>query len=105
MDSLPQRPRHYQIAVLLSLLFYGVGWLQFGVAINQIVILLIAALLTRYICTKLAQLPAFDARCPLISGLSLCLLLPTNSILVLIVSAILTIASKVRYQVEAQTYL
>jgi len=87
-------PRHYQISVLLSLLVYGVSWLQFEIDLNQIVILLGAAMLTQFICTRLRRLPAFDGRSALISGLSLCLLLRTNSFPLLVVSAVVTIVSK-----------
>ena len=87
-------PRHYQILVLLSLLVYGVSWLQFEIAFNQIVILLGGAVLTQCMCTRLRRLPTFDPRSPLISGLSLCLLLRTNDIPLLVLSVIVTILSK-----------
>ncbi len=87
-------PRHYQIAVLTSLLLYGVGWLGFDIAWPQIVISLGVALLTQYACTLIFGLPAFDPRSPLISGLSLCLLLRANSYLPIFVAAVITIASK-----------
>jgi enediyne biosynthesis protein E5 len=87
-------PRHYQILVLLSLLVYGVSWLQFEIGLNQIVVLLGGAILTQCICTRLPRLPTIDPRSPLISGLSLCLLLRTNSIPLLVLSVIVTIISK-----------
>ncbi len=55
-------PRHYQILVLLSLLLYGVCWLQFEISLDQIVILLGGAVLTQCICTRLRRLPTFDLR-------------------------------------------
>ncbi|TMB74695.1 MAG: hypothetical protein E6J54_02260 [Deltaproteobacteria bacterium] len=87
-------PRHYQIAVLSSLLFYGVGWLEFDIAWPQILISLGTALITQYVCTRIRRLPSFDPRSPLISGLSLCLLLRTNSLALAFLTAALTIASK-----------
>ena len=87
-------PRHYQIAVLSGLLIYGVGWLSFDVGWEQIAILLATVLASQYLCGKFAGLPAFDPRSPLISGLSLCLLLRANSALLIIVTAVITIASK-----------
>jgi Na+-translocating ferredoxin:NAD+ oxidoreductase RnfD subunit len=87
-------PRHYQIAVLASLLIYGIGWLGFDVGWEQVAILLAAALCTQYLCGKIAGLPAFDPRSALISGLSLCLLLRTHEPLLLIATAVVTIASK-----------
>ena len=74
-------PRYYQIAALSSLLIYGVGWLGFDIEWPQIVISLGTVLITQYACTRLFRLPSFDPRSPLISGLSLCLLLRTNSLL------------------------
>src|SRR5207249_9510466 len=52
-------PRHYQIAVLSSLLFYGVGWLEFDIAWPQILISLGTALITQYVCTRIKRLPSF----------------------------------------------
>ena len=93
-DCLPRDPRYYQIAVLSSLLIYGVGWLGFDVGGSQITILLGSVLLTQFLCGKFFAASSFDPRSALISGLSLCLLLRTNSILLLIVTAVVTIASK-----------
>ena len=87
-------PRHYQIAVLGALLIYGVGWLNFDTARREITILLGTALLTQFLCGKFFSVSAFDPRSALISGLSLCLLLRTNSTLLLILTAVVTIASK-----------
>jgi enediyne biosynthesis protein E5 len=90
----PSDPRYYQIAVLSSLLIYGVGWLRFDIEWPQIVISLGTVLLTQYACTRMFRLPAFDPRSPLISGLSLCLLLRTNSLLLVFLTAVITIVSK-----------
>ena len=87
-------PRHYQIAVLAALLIYGVGWLSFDTARREITLLLGTALLTQFLCGKFFSVSAFDPRSALISGLSLCLLLRTNSTLLLILTAAITIASK-----------
>jgi len=87
-------PRHYQIAVLASLLIYGVGWLAFDVNGRQIFVLLGSVLMVQYFCTGFFTASRFDPRSALISGLSLCLLLRTNSELLLMVTAMVTIASK-----------
>jgi enediyne biosynthesis protein E5 len=87
-------PRYYQIAVLSSLLIYGVGWLEFDIGWSQIVVSLGIALLTQYACSEIFRLPSFDPRSPLISGLSLCLLLRTNSLLLAFLTAVVTIVSK-----------
>ena len=87
-------PRYYQIAVLASLLIYGVGWLSFDTGGHEIAILLCSVLLTQFFCNKFLAATPFDPRSALISGLSLCLLLRTNSVPLLIVTAMVTIASK-----------
>jgi Na+-translocating ferredoxin:NAD+ oxidoreductase RnfD subunit len=91
---LPRDPRYYQIAVLSALLIYGMGWLGFDVDWPQVAILLGTVLLTQYVRGKAAGLPAFDPRSPLISGLSLCLLLRTNSPILMVAAAVITIGSK-----------
>ena len=90
----PRDPRYYQIAVLGSLLVYGVGWLAFDIGAREIAILLSTSLLTQFLCGKFLAGTPFDPRSALISGLSLCLLLRTNSVPLLIVTAAITIGSK-----------
>jgi len=60
------------------------------------------ALVTQYVCSRVWRLPAFDPRSALISGLSLCLLLRTNSLLVASVAAVVTIASKFLLRVNGK---
>jgi Na+-transporting NADH:ubiquinone oxidoreductase subunit NqrB len=87
-------PRLYQILVLSSLLVYGVVRLDLEVRAPMAAALLGTALLTQYAGTRLWRLPAFDPKSALISGLSLCLLLRTNSILLAVAAAAVTIAGK-----------
>jgi Na+-transporting NADH:ubiquinone oxidoreductase subunit NqrB len=87
-------PRLYQILMLSCLLVYGVTRLDLEVRPGRAVLLLGLALLTQYACTRLWRLPAFDPRSALISGLSLCLLLRTNSAWLAVLAAVVTIASK-----------
>jgi len=87
-------PRLYQIATLASLLAYGLVRLDFEIPLVQAGTLLGTSLLTQYVCTRTWGLPAFDPRSALISGLSLCLLLRTNSLVLAVVAAVVTIASK-----------
>jgi Na+-transporting NADH:ubiquinone oxidoreductase subunit NqrB len=93
MDRL-RDPRLYQIAVLSSLLLYGVLRLDLEVTAPRAAVLLGTALLCQLACSRLWRLPAFDPRSALISGLSLCLLLRTNSLLFAALAAVITIASK-----------
>jgi enediyne biosynthesis protein E5 len=87
-------PRLYQILVLSCLLAYGVLRLDFEVRPGRALLLLGTALAAQYACTRLWRLPAFDPRSALISGLSLCLLLRTNSATLAVAVAVATIASK-----------
>ena len=87
-------PRVYQIFVLGSLLGYGMLVLDFEIAGDRAATILAVALLTQYGCTRLWHLPAFDPRSALISGLSLCLMLRTNSVGLALTATIITIASK-----------
>jgi enediyne biosynthesis protein E5 len=87
-------PRLYQILVLASLLAYGVTRLDLEIRPGRALALLGTALLTQWACTRIWRLPAFDPRSALISGLSLCLLLRTNSMALAVAAAVVTIASK-----------
>jgi enediyne biosynthesis protein E5 len=87
-------PRHYQVALLAALLVYGLFGLDFEVGGAQAGAMVGTALAIQYICTRIWKLPAFDPRSALISGLSLCLLLRTNSLSIAIATAAVTIASK-----------
>src|SRR5678816_1098834 len=71
-------PRLYQISVLASLLVYGMAWLGLDIHPGRAVTILAAALLTQLAAITFTELPRFDPRSALISGLSLCLLLRTN---------------------------
>ena len=87
-------PRYYQIAVLSSLVCYGLFVLAFDVSLRDVAVILSTVLLTQFACTKFLQLPHFEPKSGLISGLSLCLLLRTNSVALLVCAAIVTIVSK-----------
>jgi len=87
-------PRWYQIVALTGLVIYGMTGLAFDLSIPQAVASVSVAIATQYACTRLWRLPAFDARSALISALSLCLLLRTNSLLLAAAAAVVTILSK-----------
>ena len=87
-------PRHYQIATLACLLGYGILALDFEIAAGRAIAILTTALTTQYLCTRLFKLPSFDPRSPLISGLSLCLLLRTNAAALAIAAAAIAVSSK-----------
>jgi Na+-transporting NADH:ubiquinone oxidoreductase subunit NqrB len=90
-------PRLYQIGTLASLLLYGMGWLDFDITPDRVVLLLATALATQWTCDRLADRAASfpsNARSALISGLSLCLLLRTNRAELAALAAIVTIGGK-----------
>jgi len=95
-NQAPKRldPRFYQIASLSTLLLYGLLWLHFDVSAWQIAITIGTALLTQYAGTRFYHLPSFDPRSPLISALSLCLLLRTNGLAVAALASFIAIGSK-----------
>ncbi len=93
--TLPRRdPRLYQIAALSLLLFYGWVGLKFELSFAQAAVTIAVALAVQVACTWFWKLPAFDPRSALISGLSLCLLLRSNSLWLAAAAAAVTIASK-----------
>src|SRR5436309_9256542 len=98
MDGILRRltldPRHYQTAVLASLLGYGLIGLDFEISPENAIAILLTTFLTQYICTRAWRIRVFDPRSACISGLSLCLLLRTNSLPLAIAASVITIASK-----------
>lgn len=89
-----QDPRWYQITVLTGLCAYGMVWLDFAVSAGQAGAILGTALLTQWLGNRLWQGAPYDPRSALISGLSLCLLLRTTRLSLLVLTAGLSIASK-----------
>src|SRR5713226_173300 len=86
-------PRHYQIAALSVLLAYGMTRLGFDVTPERAALIVGTALLTQWVCSRHARI-GFDPRSALISALSLCLLLRSNSALLLAAGALIAVASK-----------
>lgn len=87
-------PRIYQISVLSSLILYGFFFLDFEIKPELSILIIATVLASQYICTILFDLPKFDPKSCLISGLSLCLLLRTNSLFIAVLCAAITISSK-----------
>jgi len=91
----PRRdPRGYQIGALLFLVLYGWIGLRFDLSIGQAAVTLAVTLGVQLACTWYWKLPAFDLCSALISGLSLCLLLRTNSLWLAAATAAAAIGSK-----------
>jgi len=98
MPSLSSRfardPRHYQIAVLSALLTYGYLVLGFDVRAANVVAFVIGAALAQWLGMRARGIPGYDFRSPLISVLSLCLLLRTSSPWIAFVAAVIAIGTK-----------
>ena len=87
-------PRIFQITALAGLLIYGMGWLEFEIGAVQAAVTLGGVLLTQWVCSRVWKVERFDPRSALVSGLSLCLLLRTNSLALAAAGAVVTIAGK-----------
>lgn len=87
-------PRLYQIGALASLLLYGMAFLHFDVSPPRVALLIGSVLAAQLLSSRLAGLPSVEVRSALISGLSLCLLLRTNSPLLAVAASFVTVASK-----------
>jgi len=87
-------PRDYQMIGLSSLLIYGIGWLNFEINVLSCLTIITSALLTQYYCTRFFLPSSLDIKSPLISSLSLCLLLRSNSLWLMSLTAVIAILSK-----------
>ena len=70
--------RHFQIVALSSLLLINFFWIDFGARPLYAALAITSALVTQVVCARLFGLPNIDLRSPLITGLSLSLLLRAN---------------------------
>jgi len=91
--ALKRDPRHYQIGVLTSLILLGVFHYAFQLPWWHVVACVGSTLGTQMIADKSVG-RKFDPRSPLISALSLTILLRTNSVTLSIAAGILAVASK-----------
>ena len=95
-------PRYYQIAVLGALVAYGVLALDFGIRIENAIAIAVTALLVQFAGTRAAGLPRFDPLSPLITSLSLTLLLRTDLVGVATLAALIAISSKFLVRVRGK---
>jgi Na+-transporting NADH:ubiquinone oxidoreductase subunit NqrB len=86
-------PRLYQIGALTVLLLYGIFALNFDVTLFRAALLVATAIATQAVCSRIRNV-AFDPRSAAISGLSLSLLLRSESIALLVVAAVIAVGSK-----------
>jgi Na+-transporting NADH:ubiquinone oxidoreductase subunit NqrB len=86
-------PRLYQIGALSLLLLYGLTALDFDTTWFRAIFVIAAALGAQWLCSQIWSIK-FDPRSAMISGLSLALLVRSNSILLLLAAAGIAISSK-----------
>jgi enediyne biosynthesis protein E5 len=94
--------RHYQIAALSTLLVFNLGWLDFGARPLNSALAIAGALATQALCTHWFALPKFDPRSPLITGLSLSLLLRAEDPWLHALAAVIAIGSKFVFRIDGK---
>ena len=95
-------PRIYQIATLAALVAYSAVSLDLEIQLAAAAVIVATALATQFLCTKLVSLPRFDPNSALISSLSLCLLLRTGSMSLVVATTVIAIASKFFLRVDGR---
>lgn len=86
-------PRLYQIGALALLLLYGLTALDFDTTAFRCAAIIVTAITTQALCSRIWKV-RFDPRSAAISGLSLSLLIRSNSIVVPVTAAVLAVGSK-----------
>jgi Na+-transporting NADH:ubiquinone oxidoreductase subunit NqrB len=94
--------RHYQIAALATLLIFSLAWLDFGAQPLNSALAIASALAMQALCTRWYSLPKFDPRSPLITGLSLSLLLRAEDPWLHALAAVIAIGSKFVFRVDGK---
>jgi enediyne biosynthesis protein E5 len=94
--------RHYQIAALSTLLIYNVGWLDFGARPLNSALAIASSLLTQALCSRYYGLPSIDLRSPLITGLSLSLLLRADEVWLHAAAGAIAIGSKFLFRIDGK---
>ncbi len=94
-------PRHYQIAILSTLIGIGISQFGFQLPLWHVVSCISASLVTQFIGDKYLH-RRFDIRSPLITSLSLTLLLRTGSIWLSLAAGVLAIGSKYLIRVNGK---
>jgi Na+-transporting NADH:ubiquinone oxidoreductase subunit NqrB len=95
-------PRHFQILALSLLLVFNLGWLDFGALPLNSALAIGSALATQALCSRLFGLPHIDLRSPLITGLSLSLLLRADEPWLHAAAAAIAIASKFVLRIDGK---
>jgi enediyne biosynthesis protein E5 len=102
MRALWSDARHFQIVALSSLLIINFVWIDFGAKPLYSALAISTALLTQVVCSRVFGLKTIDLRSPLITGLSLSLLLRANAPWLPAVAGLIAIASKFLLRVDGR---
>src|SRR5438874_9265828 len=94
--------RHYQIAALTALVIFNIGWIDFGARPLNCMLAVGSALATEAISAWWFGLPSIDLRSPLITGLSLSLLLRADGASLHAVAGVIAIASKFVFRIDGK---
>jgi enediyne biosynthesis protein E5 len=95
--------RHFQIAALASLLAFNFAVLDFGARPLNSALAILCSLATQALCSRVWRLPAIDLRSPLITGLSLSLLLRADEPWIHALAAAIAIGSKFVLRIVPRT--
>ena len=94
--------RHYQIAALATLLVFNIGWLDFGAKPLNSALAIGGALATQAVASRSLGLAQIDLRSPLITGLSLSLLLRADEPWLHALAGVIAIASKFVLRIDGK---
>jgi Na+-transporting NADH:ubiquinone oxidoreductase subunit NqrB len=94
--------RHYQIAALAFLLLFSIFMLDLGAEPLPSLCAIASALATQALCARLWRLPGIDLRSPLITGLSLSLLLRADEPWIHAVAGAIAILSKFVLRIDGK---
>jgi Na+-transporting NADH:ubiquinone oxidoreductase subunit NqrB len=94
--------RYFQIVALGLLLSINFAWIDFGARPLPSAIAIGSALLAQYVCSRFAGLPRTDPLSPLITGLSLSLLLRADALWLYAAAAVIAIGSKFVLRIDGK---
>jgi Na+-transporting NADH:ubiquinone oxidoreductase subunit NqrB len=94
--------RYYQIGALASLLVFNLAFIDFGARPLSSALAIFSSLATQIVCTRIFALPHLDLRSPLITGLSLSLLLRADEPWLHAIAGVIAIGSKFILRVDGK---
>src|SRR5580704_3329079 len=94
--------RYFQIAALSCLLAVNLTFIDFGARPLPSAIAIGTCLLTQWVCSRLTGQPKLDLRSPMITGLSLSLLLRADALWLYAAAAVIAIGSKFVLRVDGK---